>query len=172
MKMRVPSIPLINIDPYFSVWSHDDLNTKDCVHWTGSRNTIIGTVIIDGQNYRFLGKSTDPVIPQTDIQIDALSTRVTFTNAKIRLTALFTSPTVATDLYYASRPVAYLKLSWESADGNAHATKFTEKHKSNTVAAATAVLVRTGDLFCPFTRVFFGFIANASIHKSKTQSDR
>ena len=117
MKMRIPSIPLFNIDPYFSVWSHDDLNSKDCVHWTGSRNTIVGTVTIDGQSYRFLGKSSDPVIPQTDIQIDALSTRATIANEQIRLTAQFTSPTIATDLYYASRPVAYLKLSWESLDG-------------------------------------------------------
>ena len=120
MKMRIPSIPLFNIDPYFSVWSHDDLNSKDCVHWTGSRNTIVGTVTIDGQSYRFLGKSSDPVIPQTDIQIDALSTRATFANEQIRLTAQFTSPTIATDLYYASRPVAYLKLSWESLDGQNH----------------------------------------------------
>ena len=120
MKMRIPSIPLFNIDPYFSVWSHDDLNSKDCVHWTGSRNTIVGTVTIDGQSYRFLGKSSDPVIPQTDIQIDALSTRATFANEQIRLTAQFTSPTIATDLYYASRPVAYLKLSWESLDGQDH----------------------------------------------------
>ena len=44
MKMRVPSIPLFNIDSYFSVWSHDTVNTRDCIHWTGSRNTIRGTV--------------------------------------------------------------------------------------------------------------------------------
>ena len=120
MKMRIPSIPLFNIDPYFSVWTHDDLNTKDCVHWTGSRNTIIGTVTVDGQRFRFLGNSNDPIIPQTDIQIDALSTRVTFTNEQIRLTAAFTAPTIATDLYYASRPVTYLKLRWESMDGKDH----------------------------------------------------
>ena len=120
MKMRAPSTPLINIDPYFSVWSQDKLNTRNCVHWTGSPNTIYGTVTVDGQPYRFLGVSADPVIPQTDIQIDALSTTAVFTNEQIRLTARFTSPTMATDLYYASRPVAYLKLSWESMDGQNH----------------------------------------------------
>ena len=105
MKMRAPSIPLINIDPYFSIWSQDQINTRNCVHWTGSPNTIYGTVTVDGKPYCFLGASTDPVIPQTDIQIDALSTKVTFTNEQIKLTATFTSPAMANDLYYASRPV-------------------------------------------------------------------
>ena len=120
MKMRAPSIPLFNIDPYFSIWSRDKINTCDCTHWTGSPNTIYGTVTVDGVAYRFLGNSADPIIPQTGIEIDALSTRVTFANAQIKLTATFTSPTMATDLYYASRPVTYLKLSWESLDGQDH----------------------------------------------------
>ena len=120
MKMRAPSVPLFNIDPYFSIWSRDKINTCDCTHWTGSPNTIYGTVTVDGQSYRFLGNSADPIIPQTDCTIDALSTTAIFTNEQIRLTARFTSPTMATDLYYASRPVAYLKLSWESIDGKGH----------------------------------------------------
>lgn len=123
MKMRAPSIPLINIDPYFSIWCQDKLNTCNCVHWTGKPNTIYGTVTVDGKPYRFLGYSEVPAIPQTDIQIDALSTKVTFANGEIRLTATFTSPTMANDLYYASRPVAYLKLSWEALDGKEHSVR-------------------------------------------------
>lgn len=120
MNMRTPSIPLINIDPYFSVWNRDRINTRDCVHWTGSRNTIRGTITVDGSAYCFLGCSPHPVIPQISLDIDALSTRVVFANDRIRLTALFTSPVIATDLYHVSRPVAYLKLSWESMDGQPH----------------------------------------------------
>ena len=120
MKMRAPSVPLFNIDPYFSIWSRDKINTCDCTHWTGSPNTIYGIVTIDGVAYRFLGNANAPIIPQTGIEIDALSTTAIFTNEQIRLTARFTSPTMATDLYYASRPVAYLKLSWESMDGKGH----------------------------------------------------
>ena len=123
MKMRAPSVPLFNIDPYFSIWSRDKINTCDCTHWTGSPNTIYGTVTIDGVAYRFLGNNADPVIPQTDLEIDALSTRVTFANQQIRLTATFTSPTMATDLYYTSRPVTYLKLAWESLDGQDHTVR-------------------------------------------------
>jgi hypothetical protein len=120
MKMRAPSIPLITVDPYFSVWSHDNINDQVPYHWTGSPNTMLGTVSIDGSVYRFLGQSEDPVLPQTNIEITALSTVVTYANDNICLTATFTSPMLVTDLYYASRPVAYLKLSWESMDGKGH----------------------------------------------------
>ena len=120
MNMRAPAIPLINVDPYFSIWSHDEINTRWSVHWTGSRNAIVGTVTVDGQPLRFLGRSKDPVIAQKSVDIDALSTRVVFANEQIELTAVFSSPTMADDLYYASRPVTYLKLSWTSLDGRDH----------------------------------------------------
>ncbi len=49
MKMRAPSIPLITVDPFFSVWSPDEtLNVTNTVHWTGKSNFILGTAEIDG----------------------------------------------------------------------------------------------------------------------------
>ncbi len=123
MKMRVPSIPLITIDPYFSVWSNDEINTKYPVHWTDSRNAILGLAIVDGEELRFLGEEYGEIIPQTSIDIDAFSTTAVFANDKIELTAKFTSPLLADDLYYASRPVSYLKLSYKSLDGKKHEVK-------------------------------------------------
>ncbi len=120
MKMRVPSIPLITIDPYFSVWAYDDINGRYPDHWTGSRNAMCGTVNVDGKNYRFLGWSHDEVLKQTSIDIDALSTVVKFEGAGIELTATFTSPLLVRDLYYASRPVSYIKLEYKSIDGAEH----------------------------------------------------
>ena len=47
--MRVPSVPLFNIDPYFSVWSASDkLYDKYTEHWTASPNSIEAVVIVDG----------------------------------------------------------------------------------------------------------------------------
>lgn len=120
MKLRAPAIPLITIDPYFSVWSYDSINEVNPFHWTAKPNTILGTINIDGTDYRFWGVSDDPVIPQTGLEIDALSTTVTFQNETIRLTAVFTSPLLIEDLHYASRPVSYLSLQYESLDGAEH----------------------------------------------------
>lgn len=50
MKLRAPAIPLITVDPYFSVWSPDEnLNYKYTMHWTGKNNPIIGAITIDGK---------------------------------------------------------------------------------------------------------------------------
>ncbi len=120
MKMRIPSIPLITVDPYFSVWAKDDINGRYPEHWTCSRNAMCGTVTVDGEKFRFLGWSYDKVIPQVSVDMDAMSTTVVFANEKIELTAVFTTPILVTDLYYASRPVSYLKLSYKSVDGKDH----------------------------------------------------
>jgi hypothetical protein len=55
MKLRAPAIPLITIDPYFSIWSPaDTINSTETVHWTGKSNAILGTVTVDGKKYLFL----------------------------------------------------------------------------------------------------------------------
>lgn len=118
--MKMPLIPLFNIDPYFSVWSFGDINKVSPQHWSGKRNSMLGIVYVDGEPYRFLGEGDLPVIKQTSIDIDALSTWAVYKNEKIELTAVFTSPVMADDLYYSSRPVTYLKLSYKSLDGKDH----------------------------------------------------
>ncbi len=120
MKMRAPAIPLIAVDPYFSVWSYDKINNKYPASWTGSRKAMLGTVCVDGNKYRFLGKSDDKLIKQTTLDMDTFSTTVIFENEFIRLKAEFLTPMLVDDLYYASRPVSYLKLSYESLDGEKH----------------------------------------------------
>lgn len=118
--MKMPLIPLFTIDPYFSVWSKDKINTVKPEHWTNSPNSMIGTVTVDGEEYRFLGADSSAIIEQKEISIDSLSTTVVYSNDKIELKAIFTSPVMADDLYYTSRPVTYLKLSYNSIDGKEH----------------------------------------------------
>lgn len=121
MRLRAPAIPLFNIDPYFSVWSATDrLNDSVPVHWTGKPNTMLGTVTVDGEKFRFMGEGDLPAIPQTKIDIDALSTYYTFENEKIRLEITFTSPRIADDLYRLSSPTAYMKARSVSSDGKKH----------------------------------------------------
>ncbi len=120
MAMRFPSVPLFNIDPYFTVWSQDEINHATPIHWTGEHNTLLGIVTIDGTPWRFLGDGDEDALKQTALTVDALSTYATFENEAIRLNAVFTSPLLADDLYYASRPVCYLHLSFEPLDGQDH----------------------------------------------------
>lgn len=121
MKMRMPAAPLITVDPYFSVWSQDDITDRFPVHWTGAQNAMGGTVTVDGREYRFLGPGKEEALHQVSVDADALTTEYVFEGAGIRLTARFTSPMLVEDLYYASRPVSYLYLSFEDTDGRHHA---------------------------------------------------
>lgn len=125
MKLRPPAIPLIAIDPYFSVWSKDALYSCKPFHWTGSSNAILGLITIDGVTQRFMGKNENegaaiPALLQMSMTFDACSTVYTFANDQIRLTATFTTPILVEDLYYTSRPISYLHLSAEALDGQSH----------------------------------------------------
>lgn len=125
MKLRAPSVPLITVDPYFSVWSPaDKLTDETTCHWTNEPNSMLGTVEIDGKSYRFMGVNEIEPITQTDIQIDALSTEYTFETDSVRIKAFFLAPMLPDDPELVSRPVNYLKLTSESKDGKAHSVKF------------------------------------------------
>ena len=110
MKLRAPSVPLITIDPYFSIWSGSDkLTDTDTVHWTGKPQKLTGTVFVDGKAFRFLGRGDAPALEQTGLEITACTSEYTFENEQVRLTAAFTSPLLPDDLDIASRPVSFLE---------------------------------------------------------------
>ena len=67
---KAPAYPLITHDPYFSVWSFTDrLNESPTRHWTGSDQSIMGMVKVDGVSYSILGKPErvfKTVLPASD----------------------------------------------------------------------------------------------------------
>ncbi len=122
MKLRPPAIPLITVDPYFSIWSpNENINFVPTEMWSGKEKAILGTVTIDGKKRLFLGYHRDILkIDQVSLEIDALSTTAVFESEEIILTAKFTSPVLADNLYLLTRPVSYLQVSYSSKDGKPH----------------------------------------------------
>jgi len=127
---RAPAVPLITVDPYFSVWSgSDELTGTETKHWTGAHQGMVGMANIDGSVWRFLGgkdrrsdyPSVDaPAMRQTGLSVLPLSSVYTFEAGGVRLTVDFTTPLLMDDLDVLSRPASYVTVSAESIDGAPH----------------------------------------------------
>ncbi len=124
MKLRAPAYPLITVDPYFSVWSPaDKLTDTTTVHWTDKPNTICGTATVDDKTLRIIGADAGndiPAMKQVSADCNALSTTYVFEDMGVRLTLVFTSPIIPSDLYLLTRPVSYLEIKNQSIDGKKH----------------------------------------------------
>ena len=58
--LRVPSVPLVVNDPYFSIWSpYDELNEGMTRHWTNDEKPLQGWLRVDGVTYCFMGADRD-----------------------------------------------------------------------------------------------------------------
>ncbi len=56
VALRLPSVPLFNNDPYFSLWSpFDRLNDGTTRHWSDAEKAMDGILRVDGRSYRFMG---------------------------------------------------------------------------------------------------------------------
>lgn len=124
MKIKACSVPLITVDPYFSVWSPSDklTDTYTC-HWTGRRHSMFGMVRIDKKPYRFMGRMTPPdmltfryepdALPQTDLDITPTASIYTFENDALKLTVTFRTPLLLDDPVLFSCPVSYIEYKAE-----------------------------------------------------------
>ena len=61
--LRLPSVPLIVNDPYFSIWSpYDKLTDGTTRHWTNDDKPILGLLRVDGITYRFMGAQQEYIL--------------------------------------------------------------------------------------------------------------
>ncbi|MBR2315588.1 MAG: DUF4964 domain-containing protein, partial [Clostridia bacterium] len=83
--MRLPTYPIVTIDPHFSIWSRQDkLTDGDTYLWCGIKKRIEGKITVDGETLRFLGKGKEPAIEQKGNNITPYISSYIFENAKIR----------------------------------------------------------------------------------------
>ena len=122
-KFRPPAVPLIAVDPYFSVWSvNDTLTVNSTKHWTGTTHMLSGLLRVDGKVYRFINSSPEecPELPQVDLMIFPTRTIYTFQTDEIEFRLGFQTPALPEDLEVFSWPLAYVQFSLSSRDGKPH----------------------------------------------------
>ena len=104
MRLRAPAVPLITVDPFFSVWSPaDKLTDVDTTHWTGFPNIIVGIAEIDGKPYRIIGRKRHADInsmKMVSVDVDTFTTTYVFEQDGVRLSLLFTAPILPDGLIY------------------------------------------------------------------------
>lgn len=111
---KLPAYPLFVKDPFFSIWSAGDiLNQSNTVFWHGENKPFYGTIIVDGQEYIFLGKreGAQP-LKQIDLNLTAFSTNYLFAEENFDLQVEFISPLPPNNIDLASCPVCFMKYTF------------------------------------------------------------
>lgn len=108
--MRLPAYPLITIDPYMSIWSMSDkLYDSDTVLWCGIRKRLTGHITVDGEKFRFLGKSSHPAVEQKNVNVTPLITGYIFKVKDVEFSVEFYTPLFLDDLHLLSSPCSYIE---------------------------------------------------------------
>lgn len=125
-NLRPAAVPLVTVDPYFSVWSSSDfLYEETTKHWTGKPNSMTGIVLIDSKAYNFMGKIPGNLeqLKQESVVVEPLTSTYIFKDRGIKLQVRFTTPLLLTDLELTSRPASYIDFIVTSTDNNTHSVK-------------------------------------------------
>ena len=119
MKFRPAAVPLITVDPYFSIWSCDDaLYGGPTEHWSGKLCPIMAGVLIDGVFYSMGAREMNgtPIsrrVYQTGVEVTPTSSIYHFENELVKAKLTFTTPLLLDRLDILTRPVSYVAYELE-----------------------------------------------------------
>ncbi|MBQ7189807.1 MAG: DUF4965 domain-containing protein [Kiritimatiellae bacterium] len=108
---RPPAVPLVQCDPFFSVWSAADrLTDVETTHWTGVRQPISILLEADGKTWRLCGLEPTgvPALPQASLDVRPTQTVCTFKDGSLSAELRFSTAKLPDDLDVFSRPVTYV----------------------------------------------------------------
>jgi hypothetical protein len=125
-SLRLPAVPLVSSNPYFSIWSFSHHPGTDWPrHWTGTVQAMACFAKIDGVNYRLLGATHRevPAMELTNTVVTPTRTIYSFEQDGVSIRLTFTNPMLADDLVLLSQALTYVTWEMESLDGKPHQLK-------------------------------------------------
>ena len=115
---RPPAVPLVQCDPFFSVWSPADrLTDAETAHWAGAKQPISIMLEADGRTWRLCGLAPQnvPALPQVDLAVRPTQTVYTFAEGALKVTLTWSTPKLPENLDVFSRPVTYVTARVQGA---------------------------------------------------------
>lgn len=161
MIKRPAAVPLVTVDPYFSIWScGDKLYDGYTKHWSEKPWPIFAALYIDGNLHTIAGVDKDYVrlrnnIHQTNLEVTPLSTIYTFENNVAKVTLTFTTPLLMDRLDILTRPVSYMAYDVEIKKEDVNEVKFVfgistqgcvNNHNQNVVFKRTSYSMSCGNV--------------------------
>ncbi len=145
---RLPAVPLLTHDPYFSIWSFGVVPTCDETrHWCGAEKNLFGAVTVDGTLLRWLGRSGRRPMLLKKTEVTPLSTAFVMEDLGVRLTVTFTSPLLPDDLEILSTPISYVRFKAEPLDGKKHEVSLSFSAKDSVCCAGASTPKMRQDFF-------------------------
>ncbi len=121
MNFRPAAVPLITVDPFFSIWSCADTLYGDCTrNWTQIPNPIMVGILREDGYYHSVGTTGEDFTPvrrtinQTDLSITPLSSKYTFEDEVFKVTLTFRTPLLLDRPDILTRPVSYIEYDVEN----------------------------------------------------------
>ncbi|MBQ6182442.1 MAG: DUF4965 domain-containing protein [Clostridia bacterium] len=109
LHSRIPAVPLITCDPFFSVWSFGDKLAESTRHWTGRPAGLRGYIVFGGKKFVFMGEAGESeTLKQTMMRFSAHTTEYFFEQPEYALKVGFFTPYFFDELSSVTSPVSYI----------------------------------------------------------------